>query len=187
MSTTDTTTLDELLQGGCKWISGVAADNGVFPATAFHATRHPSSSSIQPQCIPRPSQPRCVHVTLLHGDIHSHRSSDAFHPRKQAIPRHLQGHYQVCSFLMPCATTSPSCTTAGTLCWCVRAGGLAKSAWAVRGKVGDGPSCQQAEEEFNKYTRTELALETKIGLIIMAAGAIPIIVVDHYVLVRMDE
>ncbi|EGD75346.1 hypothetical protein PTSG_13253 [Salpingoeca rosetta] len=44
------------------------------------------------------------------------------------------------------------------------------------GKVGYGPSCKQAEEEFNKYTYTELALETKI----MAAGAIPVIVVDHY-------
>ncbi|EGD80402.1 hypothetical protein PTSG_10657, partial [Salpingoeca rosetta] len=31
--------------------------------------------------------------------------------------------------LMPCATASPSCTTVGTLCWCARAGGLAKSAW----------------------------------------------------------
>ncbi|EGD83250.1 hypothetical protein PTSG_03881 [Salpingoeca rosetta] len=98
------------------------------------------------------------------------------------IPRHLQGYHQACSFLMPCATTSPGCTMAGTLCWCARAGGLAKSAWAVRGKVGYDPSCTQAEEEFNKYTYTELALETKFWLIIMAAGAIPVIVVDHYVL-----
>ncbi|EGD79674.1 hypothetical protein PTSG_10659 [Salpingoeca rosetta] len=79
-----------------------------------------------------------------------------------------------------------------TLCWCARAGGLAKSEWAVRGKVGYDPSCKQAEEEFNKYTYTELALETKFGLIVEAFGypsfrcAIPVIVVDHYVLVRMD-
>ncbi|EGD77635.1 hypothetical protein PTSG_08727 [Salpingoeca rosetta] len=49
--------------------------------------------------------------------IHSHRSSDAFRPRKQDIPRHLQ----VCALpsllaLMPCATTSPSCTMAGVVC-----------------------------------------------------------------------
>ncbi|EGD76928.1 hypothetical protein PTSG_07269 [Salpingoeca rosetta] len=55
------------------------------------------------------------------------------------------------------------------------------------GKVGYDPSCKQAEEEFNKYTYTELALETKFGLIIMAAGAIPVIVVDHYVLVRLPR
>ncbi|EGD79421.1 hypothetical protein PTSG_09990 [Salpingoeca rosetta] len=102
--------------------------------------------------------------------IHSHRSSDAFHPRKQEYPRHLQGHCHVCSFLMPCATTSPSFTTTGTLCWCARAGGLAKSDWAVRGKVGYDPSCKQAEEEFNTHTYTELALETKFGLIVEGFG-----------------
>ncbi|EGD78598.1 hypothetical protein PTSG_11756 [Salpingoeca rosetta] len=118
--------------------------------------------------------------------IHSHRSSDASRPHKQEIPRHLQQHHQVCSFLMPCATTSSSCTTAGTLCWCARAGGLARSEWAVRGKAGYDPSCKQAEKEFNKYTYTDLALETKFGLIIMAAGAIPVIVVDHYVLPYQD-
>ncbi|EGD81845.1 hypothetical protein PTSG_02560 [Salpingoeca rosetta] len=75
--------------------------------------------------------------------------------------------------LMPCGTISPSCTTAGTLCWCARAGGLAKSAWAVRGKVGYDPSCKQAEEEFNKYTYTELALETKFGLIVEGFGYHP--------------
>ncbi|EGD80135.1 hypothetical protein PTSG_10821 [Salpingoeca rosetta] len=71
--------------------------------------------------------------------IHSHRSSDAFRPHKQEIPRHLQGHHHVCSFLMPCATTSPSFTTAGALCGCTRVGGLAKSAWAVRGRVDMTP------------------------------------------------
>ncbi|EGD80002.1 hypothetical protein PTSG_10278 [Salpingoeca rosetta] len=42
------------------------------------------------------------------------------------------------------------------------------------------------EEELNKYTYTDLALETKFGLIIMAAGTIPVIVVDHYVLPYQD-
>ncbi|EGD77424.1 hypothetical protein PTSG_12748 [Salpingoeca rosetta] len=106
--------------------------------------------------------------------IHSHRSNDAFRPHKQEIPRHLQVWAPPSLLaLMSCSTTSPSCTTAGTLCWCARASGLARSAWAVRGKIGYDPSCTQAEEEFNKYTCTDLALKTKFGLIIMAAGAIP--------------
>ncbi|EGD76643.1 hypothetical protein PTSG_07754 [Salpingoeca rosetta] len=42
--------------------------------------------------------------------------------------------------------------------------------WAVRAKVGHDPSCKQAEEEFNKYTYTDLVLETKFGLIVEGFG-----------------
>ncbi|EGD78401.1 hypothetical protein PTSG_09096 [Salpingoeca rosetta] len=40
---------------------------------------------------------------------------------------------------------------------------------------------RMGREGKRKSSNTELALETKFGLIIMAAGAIPVIVVDHYV------
>ena len=38
------------------------------------------------------------------------------------------------------------------------------------GKQGYDPSCKEAEEEFNKYTYTELALETRFGLIVEGFG-----------------
>ncbi|EGD79268.1 hypothetical protein PTSG_09686 [Salpingoeca rosetta] len=162
--TANTTTLGELLHSGCKWISGVAADTGLFLPRHSMQPRHPSSSSMQPQvrefhhCDSLDvSMPRFSMVTF----IHSHRSSDAFHPHKQEIPRHLQGYYQVCS--LSCHAQPPP----------------------------------QAAQRQRKSSNTELALETKFGLIvegfgyhsfrcIMAAGAIPVIVVDHYVLVQCE-
>ncbi|EGD78052.1 hypothetical protein PTSG_08930 [Salpingoeca rosetta] len=97
--------------------------------------------------------------------IHSHRSSDAFRPHKQEHPRHLQKHYRVCSLLMPCATTSQSCTTAG----CARAGGLAKSEWVVKGRL-DMTRRASRQRKSSTYTRTELTLETKFGLIVEGLG-----------------
>ncbi|EGD72967.1 hypothetical protein PTSG_04697 [Salpingoeca rosetta] len=105
-STTDTTTLGELLHGGCKWNSGVAVDNGLFlprhfMQLAIHLHRRSSRNEFHHRGGLHVSMPLFSMVTF----IHAHRSSDAFHPHKQEIPRHLQ-----------------------------------------------------AEEEFNKYTYTELAL-----------------------------
>ncbi|EGD81245.1 hypothetical protein PTSG_11281 [Salpingoeca rosetta] len=173
-NTADTTMLGELQHGGCKWISGVAADNGLFlPRHSMQLAIHPHRRSSRNEFHHRDgldvSMPLFSMVTFIHtGAVtrfaHTHTGNTS--SSTDALSSLL--------ILMPCATTSPSCTTTGTLCWCARAGGLAKSAWAVRGKVGYDPSCKQAEEEFNKYTYTELALETKFGLIVEGFGYHPL-------------
>ncbi|EGD74750.1 hypothetical protein PTSG_12398 [Salpingoeca rosetta] len=84
--------------------------------------------------------------------IHSHRS-DAFRPHTEstsspsdALPSLL--------ILMPCSTTSPSFTTTGTLCWCAPAGGLAKSAWAERGRL-DMTRRASRQRKSSTSTRTQ--------------------------------
>ncbi|EGD74107.1 hypothetical protein PTSG_06117 [Salpingoeca rosetta] len=152
-NTADTTTLDELLHGGCKWISGVAADNGLFlPRHSMQLAIHPHRRSSRNEFHHHDgldvSMPLFSMVTFIHTGAAT-RSA-----RKQKVPRHLQVWYhQVCSFLMPCATTSPGCTMAGTLCWCARAGGLAKSEWAVRGRLDMAPRVSR-QRKSSTSTRT---------------------------------
>ncbi|EGD78045.1 hypothetical protein PTSG_09683 [Salpingoeca rosetta] len=76
-------------------------------------------------------------------------------PAQTANTSSPSGGHQICSLLMPCATTSPSCTTAGTLCWCARAGGLAKSAWAVRGRLDMTPRVSR-QRKSSTSTRTRI-------------------------------
>ncbi|EGD75354.1 hypothetical protein PTSG_06430 [Salpingoeca rosetta] len=112
--------------------------------------------------------------------IHSNRSSDAFHPHKQvwALPRllaldamrnHLPKLHNGRDIVLVCACQ-----------------------WFGKERMGR----EGEEEEFNKYTYTELALETKFGLIVEGfgyhslryhgCGRLPVIVVDHYVLPYQD-
>lgn len=64
---------------------------------------------------------------------------------------------------------------------------------------GYDPDCENAEKEFKKHTYTELGMYTKFALIVegfgyhsfrltevMAAGAIPVIIIDHYTLPYND-
>ncbi|EGD81319.1 hypothetical protein PTSG_13175, partial [Salpingoeca rosetta] len=130
----DTTTLDELLHGGCKWISGVAVDKDLFlrrhsMQLAIHPHRRCSRNEFHHRDGLDVSMPLFSMVTFIHtGAVtrfaHTHTGNTS--SSTDALSSLL--------ILMPCATTSPSCTTTGTLCWCARAGGLANSAWAVRGK-----------------------------------------------------
>ncbi|EGD74098.1 hypothetical protein PTSG_12361 [Salpingoeca rosetta] len=117
--------------------------------------------------------------------IHSNRSSDAFRPHKQEIPRHLQtptksARSDAMRNHLPKLHNRRDIVLVCACRW------FGEARMGREGKVGYDPSCKQAEEEFNKYTCTDLALKTKFGLIIMAAGAIPVIVVDHYVLPYQD-
>ncbi|EGD75349.1 hypothetical protein PTSG_06425 [Salpingoeca rosetta] len=175
-NTADTTTLGELLHGRCKWISGVAADNsyGIPCNSPSILIVDPAASAADTTMLEfhhcdglDVSIPLFSMVTF----IHSHRSSDAAPSvlALDAMRNHLPKLHNGRDIVLVCACR-----------W------FAEERMGREGKVGYDPSCKQAEEEFNKYTYTALALETKFGLIIMAAGAIPVIVVDHYVLPYQD-
>ncbi|EGD77631.1 hypothetical protein PTSG_08725 [Salpingoeca rosetta] len=93
--------------------------------------------------------------------IHSHRSSDAFRPHKQEIPRHLQ------------VWVPPSLLVLDAMCNHLprlHNGRDIVLVCACRWFGEERMSREGEEEEFNKYTYTDLALKTKVGLIVEGFG-----------------
>ncbi|EGD81177.1 hypothetical protein PTSG_11217 [Salpingoeca rosetta] len=104
--------------------------------------------------------------------IHSHRS-DAFRPHKQKVPRHLQRHQPSLLVLGAMCNHLPKLHNGRGIVWVYACRWFGEERMGREGKGGYDPSCKQAEEEFNKYMYTELALETKFGLIVEAFGYHP--------------
>ncbi|EGD72571.1 hypothetical protein PTSG_12156, partial [Salpingoeca rosetta] len=144
--------LGGLRHGGCKWISGVAADNDLFlPRHSMQLAIHPHRRFSR-KCATRSAHTNRQYLVTFRGTTKSARSD--------AMRNHLPKLHNGRGIVLVCA---------------------------CRWFLGEERMGREGEEkEFNRYTYTELTLETKFGLIIMAAGAIPVIVVDHYVLPYQD-
>ncbi|EGD80403.1 hypothetical protein PTSG_11047 [Salpingoeca rosetta] len=159
-STADTSTLGGLLHGGCKWISGVAADNGVFPATAFHATRHPSSSCDGIPC----NSPSILIVDAAASAVGAAVLSV---PEVRRVPPAQAGNTSSASGALSLLVLDAMRNHLPKLQHGRDTVLVCACRWFGEERMGrEG----KAEEEFNTHTYTQLALETKFGLIVDGFG-----------------